>query len=427
MPTSKERKPLLRLARAALLALVLLVPPSAYSSEPLAPPGPWQNPPQLEAPKGRLVRVRSEPELLDAVRKLRSETTILIEPGTYQLTSTLVLPGGVKNVAIRGAGDDRNRVVLKGPGMRRKEYGNTPHGIYVGNATDVLIANLSVGDVWFHPITLQGQEGCKRVRIYNVRLFDAGEQFLKSNPDGKGGGVDDCVVEHCVFEFTDTARHNYTQGMSVHTGKGWVVRNNLFRNIRGPKGDANVGGCIDFWNGSKNTTAEGNVMVNCRMGIRFGIMDRQRMNGFHDHEGGIIRNNIFWREKGAVSAPDAAIMVWDSPGTKVLHNTVILNGTYSGGAIDYRWSKGVVLANNLTDARIWKREEADGLESNNRVAKPLDVFRNASLADLRLTSRARAVLGSVPALSECPLTIDGHKRSALTDAGAYEIPTRNGG
>jgi hypothetical protein len=427
MPTRKEKKPLLRLALLALVALVQLFPASACSSEPIAPAGPWQSPPKLEATKGRLVRVRTESELQDAVGKLRSNTTILIEPGTYQLTSTLVIRGGVKNVALRGAGDDRNRVILKGPGMRQKEFGSTPHGIMVSNATDVLIANLSLGEVWFHPITLQGTDGCKRIRVCNVRLFDAGEQFIKANPNGKGGGVDDCVVEYCVCEFTGTARHNYTQGMSVHTAKGWVVRNNLFRNIRGPKGDANVGGCIDFWNGSKNTTVEGNTIVNCRMGIRFGIVDRKRMNGFHDHEGGIIRNNIFWREKEAVLAPDGAIMVWDSPGTKVLHNTVILNGTFpDGGAIDYRWSKAVVLANNLTDARIWKREEADGQESNNRVAKSLRVFRDASTADLRLTAKARAVLGTVPALSDCPLTIDGHKRSDTTDVGAHEIPTRSG-
>ncbi len=427
MSTCNEMNSLLGLALVAFFVLFQLSPHSASSSEPLAPPGPWQSPPKLEAPKGRVVRVRTEAQLQDAVRNLRSGTTILIEPGTYRLTSTLHVRGGVKNVAIRGISDDRNGVVLKGPGMRRKEFGNTPHGIMVSNATDVLIANLSVGDVWFHPITLQGEAGCKRVHIYNVRLFDAGEQFLKSNPDGRGGGADDCIVEYCVFEFTDTARHNYTQGMSVHTAKGWVVRNNLFRNIRGPKGDAGVGGCIDFWNGSKNTTAESNVIINCRMGIRFGIVDRSRTNGFHDHEGGIIRNNLFWREKDAVQSPDAAIMVWDSPGTKVLHNTVILNGTYPGGAIDYRWCKGIVLANNLTDARIWKREQADGQEINNRLVKSLRVFRNASAADLRLTPGARDVLGPAPALSDCPLTIDGHKRSDSTDAGAYEISARRGG
>jgi hypothetical protein len=419
---------LLRAAVAGLIAVVQVFPPYACSGEPLAAPGPWQSSPKLGAPKGRVVRVRTEAELQDAVHNLRSGTTILIEPGTYRLTATLHIRGGVKNVAIRGASGERNRVILKGPGMRRKDVSKVPHGIMVSDATDVLIANLSVGDVWFHPITLQGKDGCKRVRVYNVRLFDAGEQFIKANPDGAGGGADDCTVEYCVFEYTDTARHWYTQGMSVHTAKGWVVRNNLFRNIRGPAGDAKVGGCIDFWHGSKNTTVEGNVIVNCRIGIRFGLEHRKRTNGIHDHEGGIIRNNVFWREKGAVLAPDAAIMVWDSPGTKVLQNTVILNGTYlDGGAIEYRWSKRVILANNLTDARNWKREEADGRETNNRLVKDLNGFRKASVADLRLTPAARTVLSPVPALADCPLTIDGHNRSDPTDAGAYESANRGGG
>ncbi len=418
---------LLRLGMAALLGLFQVFPPRGVGGEPLAPPGPWQSPPPLGAPTGRVVRVRTEVQLQDAVRNLRSGTTILIEPGTYHLSSTLVIRGGVKNVALRGAADDRNRVILKGKGMRQKAFGNVPHGILVSDATDVLIANLSVGDVWFHPITLQGQDGCKRVRIYNVRLFDAGEQFIKANPDGRGGGADECVVEYCVFEYTDTARHWYTQGMSVHTARGWVVRNNLFRNIRGPKGDPNVGGCIDFWRGSKDTTVEGNLLINCRMGVRFGIERGKRAKGGHDHEGGVIRNNVFWRQKGAVLAPDGAILVNDSPGTKVLQNTVILNGTYAdGGAIEYRWSTGVVLANNLTDARIWKREDSAGREANNQMVKDPGIFVKGAAADLRLAPRARTVLRPVPALADCPRTLDGRRRSDTTDPGAYELPDRRG-
>src|SRR5262249_10365887 len=145
----------------------------------------------------------------------------------------------------------------------------------------------------------------------------------------------------------------------------WVVRNNLFRNIRGPKDDPNVGGCVDFWKGSRGTTVEGNVIVNCRMGIRFGIERPDPKGGFHDHQGGVIRNNVIWRQPGGVTAPDGGIMVWDSPGTRVLHNTVILNGTYPAGAIEYRWSAGVTVAHNLTDARVWRREEAEGKETGN--------------------------------------------------------------
>jgi hypothetical protein len=324
-------------------------------------------------------------------------------------------------VAIRGVKDDRSAVVLKGPWMNVKDHGDVPHGIMVSNATRVLIANLTVGDVWYHPITLQGPSGCKIVRIFNVRMFDAGEQFLKVNAVKKGTGVDDCIVEYCVFEFTGTARHNYTQGMSVHTAANWTVRNNLFRNIRGPKNDPNVGGCIDIWHGSRNAVVEGNVIVNCRMGIRFGLMNRKKEEGVHEHEGGIIRNNVIWRSPGAVDSPDGGIMVWDSPNTKVLHNTVILNGTFAPGAIEYRWGKGLVLANNLTDGKVWKRDEAEGREENNVILNDYSIFKNAAGADLHLSAKAASALPTFKVLADCTVDVDGRKRRAMTTPGAHEF------
>jgi hypothetical protein len=417
--------PFMRMILTLLLVLLIGASDVAASTETPTPPGPWQNLPKLDAPAGRVVRVRSEPELQAAVRGLRSNTTILIAPGTYRLTNTLQIQGGVTNVALRGAAADRTSVVLRGRGMSQKDFGGVPHGISVAHASDVLLANFSVGDVWFHPITLQGQFGCKRVRMFNLRLFDAGEQFLKSNPGKDGHGADDCTVEHCVFEFSDTSRHWYTQGMSVHGVSNWVVRNNLFRNIRGPKHDPNVGPCIDFWKGSRNTLVEGNVLVDCRMGIRFGVFNTGKVKGVHDHEGGIIRNNLIWRQPDAVLNPDGGILVWDSPGTKILHNTVILNGTYTNGAIEYRWSDDIVVANNLTDARIWKREEASGKEANNVVIKDYEIFKDAAAANLHLAPKASLLLHQVPVLPDCRLDSEGKKRGDSTDVGACErVPIR---
>jgi hypothetical protein len=415
---------LLPLVPLALLAAGCDNKAPAASGESPAPPGPWKSPPNLGALTGQVVKVRTEAELQQAVRNLRSNTTVLIYPGTYELTNTLFIGNGVKNVVIRGVPADCHQVILKGKGMRQQDFGNVPHGIMVNDATDVVIAHLAVGDVWYHPITLQGQAGCKRVRIFNVRLFDAGEQFLKVNPNKKGSGADDCVVEYCVFEFTDTARHAYTQGMSVHGVANWTVRNNLFRNIRGPKEEPDVGGCIDIWSGSKNTTVEGNVIVNCRMGIRFGIINKKKAEGIHDHEGGVIRNNVVWRQPGAVLSPDAGIVVSDSPNTKVLHNTVILNGTYSGGAIEYRWSNGVLLANNLTDTMIWKREQASGREENNEVSTDRTIFVNAAVGDLHLAPKAETILTKVPRLADCPLDLDGQRRGPKSDVGASEFSNR---
>src|SRR4051794_39783864 len=73
-------------------------PPSTEAwllpSPPLAPPG------------GRVIEVSTEPQLQAAIRSLRSDTTILVAPGTYVLTSTLTLSGSLRNVGIRGISDN---------------------------------------------------------------------------------------------------------------------------------------------------------------------------------------------------------------------------------------------------------------------------------------------------------------------------------
>jgi len=49
--------------------------------------------PPLPAPTGAVVNVSSEAQLLAAMRSLASDTTIVLAPGTYVLTSTLGLRG----------------------------------------------------------------------------------------------------------------------------------------------------------------------------------------------------------------------------------------------------------------------------------------------------------------------------------------------
>jgi hypothetical protein len=152
------------------------------------------------------------------------------------------------------------------------------------------------------------------------------------------------------------------------------------------------------------------------MGIRLGFA--KRADGAHDHEGGVIRNNMIWRQRGAVAAPDTGIMVGDSPGTKVLHNTVVLNGTYAGGAVEYRWCDGVVIASNLTDAMIWKREQAEGSVSGNVRTTARDIFVGAAAGDLHLSAKGARALDRVPRLADCLRDLDGHERGRRTYPGA---------
>src|SRR5262245_38460503 len=94
--------------------------PAAVAAAPARPA------PPLPPPSGTIVNVSTETQLQSAVAALTSNTTILIAPGTYTLTKTLYVNGTFANVALRGASDNADDVVLVGKGMANASYGNVP-------------------------------------------------------------------------------------------------------------------------------------------------------------------------------------------------------------------------------------------------------------------------------------------------------------
>ncbi|MGH7266414.1 MAG: right-handed parallel beta-helix repeat-containing protein [Candidatus Rokuibacteriota bacterium] len=406
---------MLRLVAIALLVITLGAPGPALAVAPLTRA--CQAPP-LPPPAGAVVEVTTEAELQAAVASLASGTTVLLRPGVYVLTSTLWLDGDVDHVAIRGSTDSCDAAVLVGRGMANADFGGVPHGIWIGNARHVLVANLTIRDVYYHPVQLDPAAGAHAPRVYNVRMVDAGEQFVKSSADAQGGpGVADGVVEYSVMEYTTTARSDYTNGVDVHTGANWVVRNNLFRNIRAPEGQL-AGPAVLMWNRSVNTIVEGNLFLNVQYGIALGL-DPGRLD---DHAGGIVRNNVFHRS--SAQSGDVGIVVNNSAGTRVLHNTVILSGTYPN-AIEYRFAAttGVDIRYNLTDAAVRQRDGASGTVSSNVTDAPPHWFVDAGAGDLHLTAAAAGAIDQAAPLPEVTLDYDGEPRSsgAAPDVGADEV------
>ena len=316
------------------------------------------------APSASVIWVDTVAELQDAVQNLQSNQTIVIEPGTYQLTRTLYVGKDqpVQNVLIRGSTDDFNDVVIKGLGMDGPFNASLAFGFSVYNAQDVTIANLSVGEVYYHAIDLQGVQGADRVHLYHCRFFDAGEQILKSSAGG--GGVDDCTVEYCLIEFTNGPSQidhgggtGYTGGIHAHETDRWVLRHNLWRNFHNPDTVQHQWApVVLMWNRSANTTVEGNTFIDCDRAVAFGLEDK---TGF-DHQGGVIRNNFVYQRPGLFTAArragsDGQLLVYDSPDTQVYHNTVMTNGN-SRFSIEVRWATtGVAFDNNLADAPFSSR------------------------------------------------------------------------
>ena len=107
---------------------------------------------------------------------------------------------------------------------------------------------------------------------------------------------------------------------------------------------------------------------------------------------------------------------------EISHNTVILNGTFPWGAIEYRFgSTSATIASNLTDAPIWQRNGATATLSGNLTNAEPDGFVDATEGDLHLISSADAI-DVVAARSSVIDDYDGHSRPVgqTADVGADE-------
>ena len=378
---------------------------------------------RVSAQSGPVVNVSTEGELQQAVAVVSSDTTIVIAPGTYHLTSTLAINRPVSNVTLRGATENPNDVVIIGRGMDNPQFESVPHGISTGvGVTGVTIANLTVRDVYYHAIMLA--PGTESPRIQNVRLINAGRQFVKAYPDGKGGGVDDGVLERSVLEYTGTSRDSDTGGIEVNTGARWTVRDNVFRNIVAPMGQV-AGPAVLFWHGSRDTVIERNRFINAQREIALGAQDRTP----NDHSGGVVRNNFLYRESG-IQGGQPAIYVADSPNTQVLHNTILGNGTATS-LIQYRYrdTRGVVIRNNLLDGQVVARDGATGTVADNHTGAASSMFVNAAGGDLHLASRIADIVDRAPVQSFAGPDFDGEARpqGASADFGADEYSTASAG
>jgi hypothetical protein len=372
--------------------------------------------PPLPPPTGRVVPVSSEPGLQAAMRDLTSDTTILIAPGTYVLTRTLYIGGPLTNVAIRGASGNADDVILVGPGMANPNYGAVPFGIWTGlGVSGVTIANLTIRELFFHPIIFNG--GTQRPRVYNVHLVNAGQQFIKSNPDEAGVGASDGILEYSVIEFTDRAKDDYTKGIDIQGAGNWIIRHNLFRNIVAPPGQI-AGPGVLVWRGSRDTLVEGNTFVNCARGVMFGADDTVSPS----HSGGIIRNNFFFRT--STQPGDVGIILSDSPNSQVVNNTLITSGTYRT-PIEYRYpgTRGGVIANNLLDGDLGPRDGGTASLSHNLTTATPALFVNAAAGDLHLSSRATAAIDRGEATAVVTDDWDGEARpsGSAYDIGADEV------
>lgn len=418
----------LRRHRLHALALSLLVGAGAAQAR-----LPTQAPPlpPIDAGTHTIVHVGTAQALADACWNLGSNHAIVIAPGTYDLAS-VSFPNGVdgrltvgrfgaqpiSNVQIRGATDDPSDVVIMGAGMLNPIV---PYGFHLFTAHHVTIANLSVGSVYYHAIGIDGPQGARNVRLYNIRAFDAGQQIIK----GSGVGADDVAVEYSeVFYTVGAIVHPqgsppntcYTNGIDVTGGHRWIIRDNLIERIR-CQNQALAGPAILVWQGASDTLVERNTILDSSRGISLGLV------GASDHSGGIVRNNRIRWNPSAAYAVDVPIYT-TSPNARILHNTALTRGRYAN-AIEVRFAgaTGVEVAHNLTDAAILPRNGAVPILTDNETGALTSWFQDEPAADLRLTAGAVAAIAQVARRSDASDDFDAlprHGPPRLSALGAHE-------
>lgn len=379
---------------------------------------------------GRRVFVGTLAGLAAAVSNALPGDEIVIDwPGTYRLQNTLVV--NAPNVTITGNTNDASEIVIRGAGMDEESYGGAPYGVY-SQQPGLSLANLTLRDFYHHAVTFGA--GATDPEFTNVRMLDIGTQFLKVSafPAAiNNGRMTGCVIGYTANRpVTDHgAGFFYGGGVDVHNSTGWLISQCEFLELL-PDADevaATEGQprhmwspAVYFWNRSADNIVERCVFKNCGRIVAFGLM--QRGGGEYDNQRGIIRNNMAVVDAGRVAPSqiansDGMILAWDSPGTKILHNTLITNGQIAD-AIQGRWSFGLQISNNLSNDTIRMREDAAYTGANNVLTAQASWFMDSASVNLRLSATGVSAVGTANRLADCMDDFDGASRAILTRPGA---------
>lgn len=357
---------------------------------------------------GDTIYVGSTSALRAAINQINDaggSKSILIADGEYILDRMLYITGS--NVVIRSKKGARENVVLKGNGMQ----GNVHH-VFLVSGSNVTIADISLGEVANHAIQITGEYGTHDVTIHNVHIFNTGQQMIKSSiGNNSDTGAANCVVQCSLGEYTATlGPQYYIGGIDVHGGINWIVRDNIFKNIRSPE-YRTAEHAIHFWNNSKKTLVERNIIVNCDRGIGFGL-------GNYGHQDGVIRNNMI-SNNGAGLVDDVGIGLENATNAQVYHNSIFMEQEYPN-AIEYRFSgtEGTRIYNNLSNKRITMRDDGLADVRNNITDAQRNWFVNPDDGDLHLNFEVSSVVDRGLVLSEASSDFDNNIRP---NGNGYDI------
>ena len=357
--------------------------------------------PTLAAPNGPVLRVATDAALQAAITRLTPYTTILIEPGHYRLSQTLLL-ANADHVTLRGATENPDDVVLTGAEGQGAAEAGAPSGLEIA-AANVTIANLTV--TGFRDTAIAVSEGGVAPRLSNVVVGDSAHlvRVESSTLGAPGQGI----IQGS--RFVASGGTPVLDGIVIAGGKGWVVQGNRFQGIRPREA---TGATVRVDGNATAVVIDGNVFLGCLREIAIGA-------GGASGAGAIVRNNVIVRpssdDSGDLGAP---IQVTGDLPTVIAHNTILTRGTADAAVSTGGSDTPAAIANNLTDAPIDLTGSRRATTSHNDSAATANLFVNPALGDLHLSAAGRQRVPRVPRLSQAQTDVDGDVRPASVEPGA---------
>ena len=111
-----------------------------------------------------------------------------------------------------------------------KPFSAAPTAMAVtGRVQGLEVADLTIRAFAGHAISFA--KGPQAPRLTNLRLTDTGHALV-----AVAAGVNDGIIEHASFDYTTTGVSAAAAGIDLQGVRGWTVRLNAFRNVRGPAG-----------------------------------------------------------------------------------------------------------------------------------------------------------------------------------------------
>jgi len=384
----------------------------------------------LPPPAGGAITIAADDAqaLTEAVQRATPGSTILLADGTYRMRWALIVraPG----VTIRSASGNARAVVIDGAYQANE--------LIAIEASGATVANLTLTRGVDHLVHLvpPPRSSIRDIRLSGLRLIDAGEQFIKANPDaGRTAFVDDTTVECSEFELTEEGRGHveslggtscYTGGVDVHASRGWAVRFNRFEGLFCRTGFLSEH-AVHFWQNARDTVVENNLIVNCARGIGFGLgsanpiarrWDDVDVAGYVDHLGGVIRNNVIYAN---VPEYDTGIGLEQARDVRVLQNTVFAGpgATKAFSSIDLRFANTRAAVHNNLVNNITLRSNPTVTATHNLEAASAADFVDAGRLDFHLRAGSKAIDAGL-VLDDAGEDLDGTPRGPRPDIGAYE-------